>query len=151
MNYDQTIALSDVCKWLVQWFLTWGKFTARGKPRSKFHPPRGEIYWIVNYRKRTFLQILQNIISSIIRLVSHRTKYKSTSDTFLFVYLMRGFDVRRHRALLRSRYTDISHKLEMLHPVVGLRLGGPEARLKTGAPLMMSSFLANRDKHFDQA
>jgi len=35
--------------------------------------------------------------------------------------------------------------------VVGLGLGGPEARLKRGAPLMTSSFSANRDKHFDQA
>ena len=35
--------------------------------------------------------------------------------------------------------------------VVGLRLGGPEARLKRGAPLMTSSYSANRDKHFDQA
>jgi len=25
---------------LVQWFLTWGKFT----PGGKFHPPRGKIY-----------------------------------------------------------------------------------------------------------
>jgi len=38
-----------------------------------------------------------------------------------------------------------------LQPVVGLRLGGPEARLKRGAPLMTLSYSANRDMHFDQA
>jgi len=32
----------------------------------------------------------------------------------------------------------------------GFKVGGPEARLKRGAPLMTSSFSANRDKHFDQ-
>jgi len=29
--------------------------------------------------------------------------------------------------------------------------GGPEARLKRGAPLMTLSYSANRDMHFDQA
>jgi len=33
----------------------------------------------------------------------------------------------------------------------GFKVGGPEARLKRGAPLMTSSSSANRDKRFDQA
>jgi len=33
----------------------------------------------------------------------------------------------------------------------GFKLEGLEARLKRGAPLMASSYSANRDKHFDQA
>jgi len=40
--------------------------------------------------------------------------------------------------------------LTQVEVVVGLRLGGPEARQKTG-PVMTSSFSANRNKHFDQA
>jgi len=28
---------------------------------------------------------------------------------------MTGFNVMRHKTLLRSRFTDILHKLEMLH------------------------------------
>jgi len=33
----------------------------------------------------------------------------------------------------------------------GFKVGGPEARLKRGGPLMTSSYSANRDRHFDQA
>jgi len=36
-------------------------------------------------------------------------------------------------------------------PSGGFKVGGPEARLKRGAPLMTPSYSANRDKHFDQA
>jgi len=36
---------------LDQWFLTWGKFT----PRGKFHLPKGKIYCIVTYNKRELI------------------------------------------------------------------------------------------------
>jgi len=60
-----------------------------------------------------FYKFLQNVTSCIIRLVSYKTKHKSTSDSVLLVDWWEA-DVRRHRALLRSRFTYISHKLEML-------------------------------------
>jgi len=33
----------------------------------------------------------------------------------------------------------------------GFKVGGGRGKTKKGAPLMTSSFSANRDKHFDQA
>jgi len=45
----------------------------------------------------------------IIRLVSYRTKHKSTPDIVLRVDWLHG---RRRRALLRNRFTDISHNLD---------------------------------------
>jgi len=39
----------------------------------------------------------------------------------------------------------------ILVPSGGFKVGGARGKTEKGAPLMTSSYSANRDKHFDQA
>jgi len=47
----------------------------------------------------------------------------------------------------------MSHNAEVVTSIAsgGFKVGGARGKTKKGAPLMTSSYSANRDKHFDQA